>query len=221
MTPTLLIPALSDLMKIVSVPVTTRSISKLSDGMILPCACMIIGTRRTMPSRSGSMVSRPRPAGRLFQHRHVAQQARKLEHEALRVLAQHREPGHRKRLVEFADDLGKPGFAQHHARAPHRIGENLIVARQLAQLAPGRLIEIAEGVGGGIGIEPVGLGEDDVEGDHHGAEPGQIGDHVRDARARPRPLAELGQAGFVDIDNGDRPCRLHAGIDDAGRCRRS
>ena len=34
------------------VPVATRSISKLSDGMVAPWACIIIGTRRTMPSRS-------------------------------------------------------------------------------------------------------------------------------------------------------------------------
>ena len=30
--------------------------------MVWPCACMIIGTRRTMPSRSGLIVNRPRPA---------------------------------------------------------------------------------------------------------------------------------------------------------------
>src|SRR5205814_78313 len=61
LTPMLVMPAWSALMKMVSVPVTTRSISKLSDGMVVPCACMIIGTRRMMPSRSGLMVSRPRP----------------------------------------------------------------------------------------------------------------------------------------------------------------
>ncbi len=48
-------------MKMVSVPVTSRSISKQSDGMTVPWTSMIIGTRRTMPSRSGLMVSRPRP----------------------------------------------------------------------------------------------------------------------------------------------------------------
>ena len=200
-------------MKMVSVPVATRNISKLSDGMVAPCACMIIGTRRTMPSRSGLIVSRPRPRGGRFQHRRVAQQAREIEHEALRVLAQHRKPGHRKRLVEFGDDIGQSGFAEHHARVPHRIGENLVVARQRAQLGPGLLVEIAEGVGGDVGIEPVGLREHDVEGDRDGAEPGQVGDHVGDPRPRPRPLAELRQALLVDIDDGDRPCGLHAGID--------
>jgi hypothetical protein len=48
----LLMPARSDLIRIVSVPVMARSISKLSDGMTMPCACIITGTRRTRPSRS-------------------------------------------------------------------------------------------------------------------------------------------------------------------------
>ena len=77
------------------------------------------------------------------------------------------------------------------------------------------LIEIAEGVGGEIGIEPVGLGEHGVERDHHGAEPGQVGDDVGDPRPRPRPLTELriGQAPFVDVDDRDRPHRLLAWIE--------
>ena len=55
-------PAFSALIRIVPEPVATRSISKVSDGMVWPWACMIIGTRRTMPSRSGWMVKSPRPA---------------------------------------------------------------------------------------------------------------------------------------------------------------
>ena len=55
-------PAFSALIRMVPDPVATRSISKVSEGMVWPCACMIIGTRRTMPSRSGLMVNRPRPA---------------------------------------------------------------------------------------------------------------------------------------------------------------
>ena len=55
-------PAFSALIRIVPEPVATRSISKVSEGMVWPCASMIIGTRRTMPSRSGRMVKSPRPA---------------------------------------------------------------------------------------------------------------------------------------------------------------
>ncbi|MGY2932387.1 hypothetical protein ACVWZ6_001989 [Bradyrhizobium sp. GM6.1] len=38
-------------------------------------------------------------------------------------------------------------------------------------------------------------------------------DHVGDPRPRPRPLAELGEALVVDVDDGDRPRRLVARID--------
>ena len=55
-------PALSALVRIVPEPEATRSISKLSDGMVAPCATISIGTRRTMPSRSFLIVNRPRPA---------------------------------------------------------------------------------------------------------------------------------------------------------------
>ncbi len=55
-------PAFSALIRIVPEPVATRSISKVSDGIVWPWASMIIGTRRTMPSRSGLIVNRPRPA---------------------------------------------------------------------------------------------------------------------------------------------------------------
>ena len=60
--PMLVMPVFSALIRIVPEPVATRSISKLSEGMVWPCASMIIGTRRTMPSRSGLIVNRPRPA---------------------------------------------------------------------------------------------------------------------------------------------------------------
>ena len=136
-------PALSALVRMVPEPEATRSISKLSDGMVAPCASMIIGTRRTMPSRSFLIVNRPRPAAACLQHRDVAQQARKIEQELLRLLAAHRKPRHRQRFVEFAEHIGKAGLAQHHARALEGIGQNLIVARQRAQLGPGFLVEIA------------------------------------------------------------------------------
>ena len=49
----------------------------------------------------------------MFQYRNVAQQARKLEHEFLRLLTQHREPRHWKALVERGEFFGQSGFAQH------------------------------------------------------------------------------------------------------------
>ena len=181
--------------------------------MVTPCACRIIGTRRTMPSRSGSMVSRPRPAA-------VASRTGMLRCT----------PGNlsRKRLgsspsvakAVCGSDLSNFGFmfaersaAEDHARAPHRIGKYLVVAGKVAQLGPRRLVEIPHRLGRGAGIEPVGLEEHHVEGDHDRAKVGQVEDHVREVRSRPRPLAEFRQALFVDVDDGDRPGGLHARLD--------
>ena len=143
----------------VGVPVTTRNISKLSDGIIAPCASSIIGTRRTIPSRSVLIVSRPRPAAASSSGFTLRNRPGKLEHEGLRVFAQHGEPGTGSVLSSSRMNLGKSGFAQHHARVPHRVRQNLIVARQRAQLDSGLLVEISDGVGRGVGIEPVGLRE--------------------------------------------------------------
>ena len=153
------------------------------------------------------------PGGGMLQHRHVAQQAREIEHEALRLLAQHREPGDRQRLVEGRDFLRQAGFAEHDAGRLDGVGEDLVVARQRAQLGAGLLVEIAEGVGRKGGVETVGLGEHRVERDHDRAEPGQFGDEIGNPGAWPRPLPELFQALVVDIDDGDRPDGLLARLD--------
>ena len=63
------------------------------------------------------------------------------------------------------------------------------------------------------GLSRSGSGKHDVEPDRDGAEPGQVDDDVRDPCPRPGKLAEFGQALFVDIDDGDRPCGLHAGVE--------
>ena len=51
--------------------------------------------------------------------------------------------------------------------------------------------------------EPIGLREQDVEGDRGGAGVAQRRDQAGDGVARPRPLAVRGQAGFVDDDDRD------------------
>ena len=108
---------------------------------------MIIGTRRTMPSRSGRMVNRPRPAAACSSTGTLRSRPGKSIHEGLRLLAEHRQPGHRQRLVERGENVGQAGLAEHHARVPDGVGEDLVVARQRAQLGAGLLVEIAEGVG--------------------------------------------------------------------------
>ena len=153
--------------------------------------------------------------GGVFQHLHIAQQPAELEDEGIRVLAEHGETGDRQILVEVGVDVMAAGFAEHHARALDGVGEDAVVARQRAQFLPRRLVEPAEILGGVVRIEPVGLGEHHVEGDHDRAHPGQGVDDVGDAGARPGPLPEpgIGEALLVDIDDGDRPCLLHPGIE--------
>ena len=83
-------------------------------------------------------------------------------------------------------------------------------ARSLARVSSSRLRKVSAAI---CGVEPVGLGEHRVEGDHDRAEPGQFGDEIGDPGARPRPLPELFQALVVDIDDGDRPDGLLARVD--------
>ena len=149
----------------------------------------------------------------VLQHLGVAQQAGEFEHEALRLLAEHRKPGHRKRLVEHTQFFRQTQFTEHHARGADGIGENLVVARQRTQPAAGFLVEITVGIGDEFRVEPVGLRKHHVEGNHDGAEIGQLRYQIREPRPRPRPLSELFQALVVDIDDGDRTCGLLARID--------
>ena len=134
--------------------------------------------------------------------------------ERLRIAAQRRHSGRRQLDVGLRLDSRQAGLAEHHPRLPHRIGHDLVVARQGAKLVPRLLVEIAIDVRRQRRRQPVRLGEDDVEGDRGGAQSGQPRDHVGDARSRPRTLAELSQAFLVDIDNDDRPLRRVTGLDD-------
>ncbi len=97
------------------------------------------------------------PGSRFFKNMNVAQQSGKIEQERLGRLAEHRQPRHRKRVVEFRKDIGQSGFAQHHAGVPHRIGKNLIVARKCTQFRSSFLVEVANGIGRHVRIEPVRL----------------------------------------------------------------
>ena len=81
-------------------------------------------------------------------------------------------------------------------------------ARNLARVSSSRLRKVSAAA---AGLSRSGSANIDVESDHDGAEPGQIGDQIGDPRPRPGPLAEFGQALVVDIDDGDRPCGLVRG----------
>ncbi len=206
-------PPFSALIRIVPDPVATRSISKVSDGMVWPCASMIIGTRLTMPSRSGLIVNRPRPAAACSSTGTLRSSPGKSNMKRCGSSPSIASPVTGSVLSSRRDFLRQPGFAEHDAGSPDGVGKDLVVARQRAQPGAGFLVEIAERIGRKGRVETVGLREHRVERDHDRAEPGQFGDEIRDPGARPRPLPELFQALVVDVDDGDRPRRLLAGID--------
>ena len=150
--------------------------------------------------------------GNLFENRDVAQQTGKLKEAWLRsrLVAERRKPREGKIIVDFRNHLVEAGLAEHHARTPDGIGQGLVVTRQSAQPASGQFIQVAHVIGQDVRVQPVGFGKNHVESNGNGAKIGKVDDHIRQARARPRPLAELLQAGFVDINDGDRARGLHA-----------
>ena len=206
-------PAFSDLIRIVPEPVATRSISKLSEGMVWPCASMIIGTRRTMPSRSGLIVNRPRPAAACSSTLVLRSRPGNSNMKRCGSSPSIASPVTGSVLSSAASSSAAPDSPSTTRDVPDRFGEDLVVARQRPQFGAGVLIEVAERIGRIGGIEPVRLRKHRVERDHDGAQPGQLGNEIGDPRPRPRPLAELFQALVVDIDDGHRPCGLLAGID--------
>jgi hypothetical protein len=111
-------------------------------------------------------------------------------------------------------DRRQSGPAEHDPRLLDGVRHDLVVARQGAQLVSGLLVEIAIEISGLRRRHPVGLGEDDVEGDGSRAEPGQFRDQVGDKRARPGPLPELAEAFLIDIDDDDRPLRRDTRLHD-------
>ena len=143
----LLMPAFSALIRMVPDPVATRSISKVSDGMVWPCACMIIGTRRTMPSRSGLIVNRPRPAAACSSTGTLRSRPGKSNMKRCGSSPSIASPVTGSVLSRAAISSGSAGFAEHDAGRLDGVGEDLVVARQRAQLGAGLLIEVAEGVG--------------------------------------------------------------------------
>src|SRR3984957_20266503 len=153
--------------------------------------------------------------GDFFENRDVAQQTGKLEEVRLgsRFVAKRRKSRERKVLVDFRNHRFEPGLTKHHTGTPERIGQGLVVTRQSAQPASGQFIQVAHIIGQDVRVQPVGFGKNHVESNGNGAKIGKVDDHVRQARARPRPLAELLQARFIDVDDGDRTRRLHARIE--------
>ena len=135
------------------------------------------------------------------EHRQAADGARKFRHEQLGIVAGDGKSGLRgggrlvARLVgrdaEDGRDLGKGG------------GEDLIVGgERLERAERGSELRAARDLPRDFRRrEAIGLGQDEVEGDRLGAGLGELLDDRREMAARPRPLADACEGGFVDVDD--------------------
>jgi len=100
------------------------------------------------------------------------------------------------RLVE-SHWTWKSGFASTTRERPHGVARSDRCS-QRPQPASGFLVEVAKRVSRDVRIEPVGLGEYDVERDHDGTELGQSSDQISDPGPRPGKLPKFRQARFVN-----------------------
>lgn len=154
----------------------------------------------------------PAAGRRVFDGRNVPQQTRKRHQIGSRIGAANGEAGMRRRVILRARCRGGgAGLANHDAAGTlYGVGENDIVARQPGELVEGLLIKAAKTLRGDGRRHPIGFGEDDIEADRDGAELPQLRDQIGNDRAGPRPLPDLLQARFVDIDDDNRPRGLFA-----------
>jgi hypothetical protein len=140
-----LVPTDSVRMRIAPEFVTTRSSSIESDGTSDPCARMMIGTRRTIPSRSGKIEKTPCPAAACSIAGDVAEQSRERHEKGSGVRPFDSEAGLQRGLALRSRHRScRAHLTDHHARALDRFRQDLVVARQAAQLIAGDVVKIAE-----------------------------------------------------------------------------
>ena len=182
-----------------------RSVSSDRLGRSCPATEPISGTRRTIPSTSGVERHQPEPRGGLRERGQRAGQAGKFRQELARILAQDH---HRRRpqlgAIDRVEGGRDRGHAQHHLIAGHGLGHPRIVVRQAAQRRRKLRRDPFDLAGEDRRRIAVAFGEQDVAGDRSGAVVAQLVEQLREHRARPRPLADSGEARIVDVDDGDR-----------------
>ena len=206
---TLLMPICgSVLTRMAPAPVTTRSISRVSDGTMSAIGVHHDGNAADHPVALGLDREQPATGRRLLDRGDIAQQRREGDEVRLRIAAERGEAGlHLRGGVRVLGDEAEAGLPGDDARARDRLAEQLIAARQLAQFRAGLVVEAAEALGRDVRRGPIRLGEDHVEGDGDAAERGQARDEIGHDRARPGPLADPLEALLVDVDDHDRPQR--------------
>jgi len=137
-----------------------------------------IGTRRTTPSISGSIVTTPMPAAGFRQFRKRPHEAPEFPHPRQWIGAEANEGcGGRLRVAGQCSGLRRRG--EHDAAARDRRREDAVRIGQSRERAPARLVEPRHPGRQPRRRHPVGLGEEDVEPDDGGAELAQPVDQLR------------------------------------------
>ena len=103
-----------------------------------------------------------------------------------------------------AQPARRRGLGQHHRTVAQSFGEDLVIARQLLELLAHRIVQIPEVVGIKPRRHTVGLGKDNVQGNRRRAVGGDFLDQLGHGHARPGPLPDVFQGGFVQVHDNDR-----------------
>ena len=95
-------------------------------------------------------------------------------------------------------------MAKNDAAVAQGLGKDFVVARKLANLCCELWRQPNDIVSQGVGRQAVEFREHGIEADHDRAQLCEVGHHLGQQMARPRPLADRLQAFVVDIDDRDR-----------------
>ncbi len=175
--------------------------------MIVPCACITIGTRRTMPSRSARMVNRPRPLPACSRTGTLRSRPGKFSRKGRASPPMVAMPIGGLAPSGCATAKGRPdspSTTRELRSASAKTASLLGKARSFVRVASSRSRKASAATPGDIRSGSANTMSNAIT-----SAPicSQAVDEIGDARARPRPLADRPQALLVDIDDDDRPLR--------------
>src|SRR6478735_4383104 len=95
-------------------------------------------------------------------------------------------------------------LSKHHVSPTDRLGEDIVIARQMEQ-APARVvIQVAKMLHGFVERRAVWFRKYDIERDRRGLPFVQASEQICEDSPRPGPLPKCDQAALVDVDDHDR-----------------
>ena len=188
-----------------SAPTASRSVSSAKFGTSLPPTTPTSGTRRTIPSTSAGSVTRPNPLAASARTGTApttpGKSGRKARGSSPIVTTG---AVFTAQLVAGSRRNADAGDTQDHRAIRHRLRHARVIVGQLGQGLGhvGRQVRHL----GAIDRRrvPVLLCQQHIEGHDPGAGLAEPIEQLRENRARPGPLADLGEAGIVDVDDRDR-----------------